>query len=495
MPRAWALFHTRGRVAAMASAVLVVVLLGAASAFAATAGGSSCAEGTVEVACPTDPVGPHGGAVSDAFSFAHQPLGEDGSITVRLASMTGVVTYPPPDHDEIVPGLAPWAKAGVMIKAGTAPGSPYAALMATGEHGVRMQYDYTEDVAGRLGGAAGDAPRWLRLTRSGDDVTGHESADGRRWTEVGTAHLPGLPETVQVGMFATSPGDLTLRPVGLGAHLAQTRFTQATAVFEEVRVEGAADGEWRHTQVGDMGHTDWEKNHRAPGVTEADGAFTVTGSGDIGPVGTVGGPSVEDALVGLAPGLLVVLVVAARFAAAGPPPSGRGLAARAVVVGAGAFAAGLAAAGAATLLGEWILRSGGAGTAPVPMSAHLGLVAGTAGLFAASAVFGLAVGALVRRTWAAAVLAPAALLLPYLAAVLPLLPDGAADHLLRLTPAAGFAVTQTLREFPQVVAHYAPSAGYFPLPGWAGLAVLCGYAAALLGLAALRSHRAAAPAR
>ena len=49
------------------------------------------------------------------------------------------------------------------------------------------------------------SPRWLRLTRSGDTLTGYESADGTHWTEVGTARLAGLPATVQVGLFVASP--------------------------------------------------------------------------------------------------------------------------------------------------------------------------------------------------------------------------------------------------------------------------------------------------
>ena len=40
----------------------------------------------------------------------------------------------------------PWAKAGIIIKASTKPGSAYAAVMATPAHGVRMQYDYTHDI-------------------------------------------------------------------------------------------------------------------------------------------------------------------------------------------------------------------------------------------------------------------------------------------------------------------------------------------------------------
>ncbi len=78
-------------------------------------------------------------------------------------------------------------------------------MMVTGSHGVRMQYDYTGDVAGLPGAVSATSPRWLRLTRSGDIITGYDSADGTHWTLVGTAQLAGLPATVQAGMFAATP--------------------------------------------------------------------------------------------------------------------------------------------------------------------------------------------------------------------------------------------------------------------------------------------------
>ena len=99
----------------------------------------------------------------------------------------------------------PWAKAGLLLTSSTRLGSPYAAVMATGGHGVRMEYDYTHDAAGLPGRVTAASPRWLRLARSGDTITGYDSPDGRIWTLVGTAHLPGLPHTAQTGMFATSP--------------------------------------------------------------------------------------------------------------------------------------------------------------------------------------------------------------------------------------------------------------------------------------------------
>src|SRR5207302_27374 len=84
------------------------------------------------------------------------------------------------------------SKAGILIKAGTRPGSAYAAMLVTGGHGVRMQYDFTQDTAGLRGAVSPRSPRWLRLIRSGGTLTGYDSADGRRWIEVGTARLGGL---------------------------------------------------------------------------------------------------------------------------------------------------------------------------------------------------------------------------------------------------------------------------------------------------------------
>jgi hypothetical protein len=267
--REWTKFRSRGRLIAMAAAMLIIILLGVV--FAIIHPSSSCSEGPVEVVCPTDPVGPAGQTVSDTFYFVHRPLGQNGSITVRLTSMTGIITYPPPDHDEIVPGLVPWAKAGVIIKDGIAQGSSYAALMVTGSHGVRMQHDYSHDVAGRPGGVSTQSPRWLRLARTGDAITGYESTDGARWAKVGTAHLPGLPATVRVGLFAASPGDLTLKRTPLGASLPESRFTQVTAVFDNIGLDGAPAADWSANSVGEMGRTDWERYHRAPGLVQSKG--------------------------------------------------------------------------------------------------------------------------------------------------------------------------------------------------------------------------------
>jgi ABC-type transport system involved in multi-copper enzyme maturation permease subunit len=76
-----------------------------------------------------------------------------------------------------------------------------------------------------------------------------------------------------------------------------------------------------------------------------------------------------------------------------------------------------------------------------------------------------------------------------LAVVAPVLPAGPADWLLRVTPAAAFAIQQSMPQYPQVTAGYTPTAGYFPLAPWAGFAVLCAWAALALGLAAVLLRR------
>ena len=126
--------------------------------------------------------------MTDSFYFVHQPLTGNGSITARVTSLTGELPTSAtaisarPAGRGMHPGLEPWAKAGSSSRPSTQQGSAYAAVMVTGGHGVRMQYDFTQRhrraCPARVSAAS---PRWLRLTRSGDTLTGYESADGTHW--------------------------------------------------------------------------------------------------------------------------------------------------------------------------------------------------------------------------------------------------------------------------------------------------------------------------
>ncbi|MEU8250299.1 hypothetical protein [Nonomuraea sp. NPDC048916] len=495
----WTKFRTvRGWVVAMTAAALVTVLLGLLSA---SGEHSSCSAGPVETACPPPLIGPDGEAVDDSFFFVHRSLAGDGSITARLASLTGEIRKPDliPGQRNTIAGVVPWAKAGIMIKESTRRGAPYAAVMMTGEHGVRMQHNFTHDVAGRPGRVSRQSARWLRLTRSGDTLTGYESADGTNWTHLGTSSLAGLPATVQVGLFAASPGDLTVTRGDLGGSIAAVRFTEATGEFDQVKLEGEVSGTWRDDDIRGGPLTPDGQVHHPGRASQSGGTFSVTGVGDIAPV--IEGPFVERPLGSALTGLILVIVVAVMFITAeyrhglirvtllAGPRRGRTLAAKALALGLVTFAIALPAIAITFTVGGQILRANGNAILPAPVLTQVRIVAGMAAVFALAAVLALALGALLRRGVAAVITAVAVIVVPLVLATTSILPDSAARWLLRVTPAAGFAVQQSIPEYAHVLGHYAPTAGFYPLPPWAGLAVLAGHAALALGVAVFQLRR------
>ncbi len=511
----WTKFRTvRGWVIGAVVAVLLTVGLGV---FAAVGGSSSCvsessagnAQARSGAACaPSLTAGPGGGPVSDNFYFVHQPLAGNGSITVRVTSLTGELpdlTVNPADQGQQIPmhaGLMSWAKAGLIIKDGTTEGSAYAAMMVTGEHGVRLQADYTQDTPGLPGAVSASDPRWLRLTRSGDTITGYDSADGTHWTAVGSVRLAGLPAVAEVGLFTASPVDQVITEGFGGGNNGNTAPSQATAVFDHLVLAGSwTAGAWSGGYVGSGAY--------APGIGsyhQAGSQFTVTGSGDIAPIpsgpSAPGGPSITltNLLIGTFAGLIALIVVATLFITAeyrrglirvtlaASPRRGRVLAAKAVVIGSASFVAGLVAAAAAIIVGKQLARSRQY-VFPASWATELRLVVGTAALIAIVAVLALAVGAMMRRSAAAVTTVVVVIVLPYILAVASILPAAAGDWLLRLTPAAGFAVQQAATAYPQVDALYTPNGGYYPLPPWAGLAVLAGFAVLALAAAVVQLRR------
>ncbi len=500
----WTKFRTvRGWVIGILVAVLVTAGLGL---FAAGASSSSCQSTSGGPArsgqgCMTiPPVGPGGEAVSDSFYFVRQPLAGNGSITVRITSLTGLLPSTASNGTDTRPGLVPWAKAGLIIKESTRPGSAYAAMMVTADHGVRMQDDYTNDTAGQPGAVSPASPRWLRLTRSGNTITGYDSADGTHWTQVGTVHLAGLPSTVQAGLFAASPAYQAISENFGGGENGIVAPSRDTAVFDHLSRSGAwPGGAWTGDYIGAA------DGSGIGGYHQTGSRLTVTGSGDIAPAvtGQAGdvGTTITNHLVGTFAGLIAVIVVATifitaeyrrgliRITLAASPRRGRLLAAKAIVIGSVTFVAGLAGAAAAVIFGAQLANARGSYVYPVPWPTELRIIVGTGLLIALAAVLALALGTMLRRSAAAVTLVIVAIVLPYLLGVASILPVSASDWLLRITPAAAFAIQQAIPQYPQVTALYSPSSGYFPLAPWAGLAVLCAYAALALGLAVVLLRR------
>ncbi|MYW68849.1 hypothetical protein GTY65_32955 [Streptomyces sp. SID8379] len=421
----------------------------------------------------------------DSSTFVHRTAAGDGTFTVRVAAQQN---------------SAAWAKAGLLLKDGTASGSSYAALMVTPEHGVRMMADGEHELTGS-GGA--DAPLWLRLVRSGDRVTGYESADGRAWTRVGTLTVAGLPTAAEAGLFVTSPVDGKEERTGPGDLRMHPVATLGRAVFDHVAFPAAAGaGGWRQADIAQPVKKG-EKEEMADPVAapkpyrEHDGTFTITGSGDLGGlgmggVGQLGGQpdlvkmALDDGIqiatiAVIALGVLFITseyktgTVRTTFTAS--PRRGRVLAAKALVLGATVFAVGLVACVAEFLVARPALRDNG--FAP-PLFPELSLtdpatvraIVGSAAFLALAAVLSLGVGALLRRA------VPAVVLMIVTFVVLPIVAQstsiGFSDFVGRATPTAGLAVQQTRRLLDTVVTP------------WVGFGVLCLYVAVVLGAARWR---------
>jgi hypothetical protein len=462
----WTKFRTvRGWVIGMLVAVPLTVLIG----LLGPAGSQVSCSGPNGQACElhTPPTGPGGTAVNDSFYFVHRTLTGDGSITARVGGLAGA---------------EPWAKAGVILKQSTEAGSPYVSVLRTGGHGVRLQHDFTEDVAGPSGVS------WVRLTRTGNTVAGEVSPDGERWSRLGSVELGGA---VEAGMFVTSPEHVEVSR-SFGSMDASGGPTIATATFDDIRLTGDWSAQWRGANIGGLEGMD-------TGFVEDDGRFTVRGTGDIAPIVPspgARGKTVEDALVGVFAGLIAVLVVATMFVTAehrrglirtsltASPRRGRLLAAKSIVVGGVSFVVGVVSAVLAIPLVGALEEAKGMFVYPVSAWTEIRVVLGTGALFAVAAVLAVAVGSLLRRGAGTVTAVIVGIVLPYLLTVASVLPPGPTEWLTRLTPAAAFAVQQTTPEYPQVAASYVPAYGYFPLSPVGGFAVLCAYAVVAAGFAA-----------
>jgi hypothetical protein len=512
----WTKFRTvRGWIIGMIVAILVTAGIGLflVAASSNVSCGASSPGGPVQhlrhgaAACgqPALLLGPGGEPVTDSFYFVRQPLAGNGSITVRVTSLTGLPSGPLQGAG-VQRGLVPWSKAGILIKQDLRQGSAYAAMMVTGGNGVRMQWNYTGDTPGLSGAVSAKSPRWLRLARDGETITGYDSTDGAHWTRVGAVHLAGLPSTVQAGLFATSPQYVAVN-ASLGVGNINDNPTVATAVFDHVGRSGA----WpASTWAGDdIGPPTEGVQGVAQGYHQAAGRFTVTAFGDIAPAipgpgnGDVGHEPVGFFLAGTVAGLIAVIVVATMFMTAEyrrgliavtlavSPVRGRVLAAKAIVIGSAAFVTGLAAAAGTLIVATEEAHARGYSLWPVPWPAELRLIAGTAALVAVAAVLTLAVATMVRRSAAAVMIVIAAIVVPYFLTFTAAVPAVIGEWLLRITPAAAFAVQQSTPQYQQVQAAYTGGLGnqFFPLAGWAGFAVLCGWAALALAAAAYLLRR------
>jgi hypothetical protein len=145
---------------------------------------------------------------SDAFHYAYRSLSGDGTITARVASISGTQS---------------WTKVGVMIRASTSAGAAHAFMLVSTGKGLAFQRRTASGgLSTHTSGGTGTAPRWVRLTRTGSRISAYVSSTGASWTLVGSDTFS-LPSGVLVGLAVSS----------------HTTSSLATGIFDSVNVSGA----------------------------------------------------------------------------------------------------------------------------------------------------------------------------------------------------------------------------------------------------------------
>ena len=152
------------------------------------------------------------GAISgtaDAFHFAYQSLAGDGSITARVASLSGA-TFP---------------EVGVMVRETLTASSTYAMVYF---HPNQAYLNFRSTTGGSTttqstGFSSAASPYWVRLIRTGNTFSGYISADGTNWTQVGStttitmatnSAYMGLAVSSDTGALETATFDNVLATVG-----------------------------------------------------------------------------------------------------------------------------------------------------------------------------------------------------------------------------------------------------------------------------------------
>lgn len=176
------------------------------------------------------------GGPADAFRFVHQTVDADVRLVARLDS------------------LASGGSAGLMLREGMDSGARGARILRT-PSGVRFSH---RAVAGGLAtesaAVAFSGPVWLRLSRSGHVFSGHASADGATWVQIGSSATIEAPAMLHGGL----------------AHCSGAAASLASAAFSRVSIESLPTG-WQTRDIGSVvgaGHARF-----------SDGVFGVVGSG------------------------------------------------------------------------------------------------------------------------------------------------------------------------------------------------------------------------
>ena len=178
---------------------------------------------------------------ADQFQLVSRTLRGDGSVMARVGA---------------VGNTSGWAKSGVMLRGDATAGAAYADVVVTPSNSVVFQWRAAAGASAQTVAAGGivAAPVWVRVTRSGDSVSGSFSYDGVNWVQVGERQTVALGASALAGLAVCA---------GNNAALSTSTFTNV----------GVVPAGWADADVG------------APSVAGSatfDGAtLTVGGSGEV----------------------------------------------------------------------------------------------------------------------------------------------------------------------------------------------------------------------
>ncbi len=161
---------------------------------------------------------------TDQFRFVYRQLGGNGSITVKVDSLTRSDA---------------WSKAGVMIRETLEANAKNAAVAVTPDNSCAFQWRPNVGAASAntgwpTGTAAVKAPYWVRITRTGNNFKAESSADGKTWTALGTEQNITMAANAYIGLCVTS----------------HSTGNYSTAEFSNVATTGTVTGTWQNQSIG-----------------------------------------------------------------------------------------------------------------------------------------------------------------------------------------------------------------------------------------------------
>jgi hypothetical protein len=129
--------------------------------------------------------------LADHFRFVYQKLRGNGSVIAHVLSQTAT---------------SPGAKAGVMLRASKAPGSPEYSLLVSPGEGIKVQVrKILNGDTQKSANPKGAAPVWLKISRSGNTYSAYTSSNGHSWKLIPKSAITvNLGGTMRAGLAVTS---------------------------------------------------------------------------------------------------------------------------------------------------------------------------------------------------------------------------------------------------------------------------------------------------